>query len=313
VVRARQGRASACEARGARRAHPVGACACGPTPGRGARAAGQARASRGLAVAGRAGCATWRESRGRRRRACPHRRGRQRGATPRRGRGAGTRRPGQRQVWSGEGCQARRRSGRRSGERLTRRARCPVPWRTCLTLRWESRSGPWRCQRAAPRTPVASRGARRARGVRWRGARRHAWPASRLRRPGSVWGCGGRGEAVEPPRAAQGGRGALAEGPHGRDDEALGGVGREPRAGRGTEGLGAPALRRGATVRGNWGAVAPRASDRVGRVVAARPVCAQASTSGSQGADARHAGTPRVLRDGQAGAALPCALAPEAS
>jgi len=152
------------------------------------------------------------------------------------------------------------------------------------------------------------------------GARRAvAWgPPPRLARlapeeAGERLGLCGRGEAVDHPRVAQGGRGAPAEGPHGRDDEALGGVGREPRAVRGTEGLGAPALRRGATVRGNWGAVAPRASDRVGRVVAARPVCAQASTSGSQGADARHAGTPRVLRDGQAGAALPCALAPEAS
>jgi hypothetical protein len=99
----------------------------------------------------------------------------------------------------------------------------------------------------------------------------------------------------------------------GREDEAVGGVGMEPRAVRGTEGRGAPALRRGATARGHWGDGAPRGSDRVGRVVASRPVCAQASTSGSQGAEARHAGTPRVLRDAQAGAALPCALAPEES
>jgi hypothetical protein len=58
--RARQGRSRACAEGGARLAHHVGAFEGGPTHGSGSRSAGKARASRGRAVAGSAGGATWR-------------------------------------------------------------------------------------------------------------------------------------------------------------------------------------------------------------------------------------------------------------
>jgi len=78
----------------------------------------------------------------------------------------------------------------------------------------------------------------------------------------------GIGEEVDHPRAAQGGLVEKAEGTHGLDEDALGGVGMEQMELIGTDVLGSQAIRRGAKVLGKLGDVAQIAIDRVGRVVA---------------------------------------------
>jgi hypothetical protein len=88
----------------------------------------------------------------------------------------------------------------------------------------------------------------------------------------------GIGDKVHHPGTAQGGLVEKAQGTHGLDEDALGGVGMEQMELIGADVLGAQASRRGAKVLGELGDVAQIAIDRVGRVIAYLHVFEHAST-----------------------------------
>jgi len=81
---------------------------------------------------------------------------------------------------------------------------------------------------------------------------------------GERLGLFGIGEEVDHPRAAQGGLVEKAEGTHGLDKDALGGLLAEEVELVGADVLGSQAIRRGAKVLGELGDVAQIAIDRVG-------------------------------------------------
>jgi hypothetical protein len=85
-------------------------------------------------------------------------------------------------------------------------------------------------------------------------------------------------DIVHHPGTAQGGLVEKAEGTHGLDEDALGGVGMEQMELIGADVLGSQAIRRGAKVLGELGHVAQIAVDGVGRVVANRHVVEHAPT-----------------------------------